>query len=143
MSAGYDEDFALWTERQSSLLREARFTELDLPHLIEEVESMGRERRRALQSSYRVLILHLLKWRHQPTHRSRSWAVTIVRERGDIEDLEDENPSLAAEASVLVTKAYRRARREAAAETELPLKSFPAECPFTLAQLRDDEYLPD
>jgi len=37
---------------------------------------------------------------------------------------------------------YRRARREAAKETGLPLATFPDECPFTLEQITGD-YWPD
>ena len=141
--AGYEQDFHNWSEKQASLLKERRFAELDLPNLIEEIEDMGSEKRRALQSSYRVLLVHLLKWRHQPELRSRSWTSTIVRERGNVEDLEDENPSLAARAGAFVVKSYKRAVREAAAETGMPISAFPEACPFTLAELRDDEYLPD
>lgn len=142
-SAAYDEDFHRWSNRQAELLREGRFAELDMPNLIEEIEDMGSEKRRALQSSYRVLIMHLLKWRHQPDRRSRAWRLTITRERGEIEDLEEENPSLAHKAHELAAKAYKRAIREAVSETGLPIATLPAECPFTLAQLRDDAFLPD
>ncbi|MDR4308481.1 DUF29 domain-containing protein [Chelatococcus sambhunathii] len=143
VAAGYDDDFYHWANHQAALLRQGRFAELDLSHLIEEIEDMGSEKRRALESSYRLLIFHLLKWRHQPTRRSRSWALTIVRERGNIEDLSIENPSLAAASEKLVEKVYDRARRETATETGLELETFPETCPFTLAQLRDDEFLPD
>lgn len=141
--ATYESDFYRWAHRQAELLRGGRFGDIDLPNLIEEVESMGNEKRRALESSYRLLIFHLLKWRHQPSRRSRSWALTIVRERGNIESLNEENPSLAADSGAIVAKIYGRARREAATETGLKLSAFPAECPFTLAELHDDEFLPE
>ena len=41
----YDNDFALWAERQAALLRARRFDELDLDHLIEEVEDLSRRER--------------------------------------------------------------------------------------------------
>ena len=34
----YDEDFYVWAMKQAELLRDKRFDELDLAHLIEEVE---------------------------------------------------------------------------------------------------------
>ncbi len=37
----YEEDFYLWVERQADLLRKGRFRDLDLAHLIEEVEDFG------------------------------------------------------------------------------------------------------
>jgi hypothetical protein len=40
---GYDQDFHLWVQKQASLLSERRFDQLDLPNLVEEVESIGRQ----------------------------------------------------------------------------------------------------
>ena len=40
-AALYEEDFYLWVERQADLLRDGRFRDLDLAHLIEEVEDLG------------------------------------------------------------------------------------------------------
>ena len=37
----YDEDFYVWARRQAELLRARRYGELDLEHLIEEVEDLG------------------------------------------------------------------------------------------------------
>lgn len=139
----YETDFHDWSFHQAELVRDGRFSALDIPNLIEELESMGNEQRHALTSCYRVLLLHLLKWRYQPARRSRSWRGTIDRERGNIEDRETTNESLARKADELVSEAYRHARRQAASETGLPLTTFSADCPFTLAQLRDDEFLPD
>ena len=42
-----------------------------------------------------------------------------------------------------MARAYRRARREAAAETGLPLSTFPETCPFTLEQALDDDFWPE
>lgn len=141
--AGYDEDFHAWAFAQADLVRERRFSELDLPNLVEELESMGNEVRFKLESSYRLLISHLLKHAYQPSRRSRSWLLTITRERGNIERIEAKNPSLRSKAAEIVQEIYRYGRKEASVGTDLPLDAFPAECPFTLDQLRDDEFLPD
>jgi hypothetical protein len=37
----YEEDFYAWSRRQAELLRLQRFSDLDLRHLIEEVEDLG------------------------------------------------------------------------------------------------------
>lgn len=138
----YERDRHLWCYRQADLLRLRRFGQTDLPNLIEQLESMGGSLRSSLRSSYRLLIAHLLKWQHQPAMRSVSWEITIIRERAHIEDIEEDSPSLRAEARAPVEHAYRKARREAQAETKLPLSTFPLECPYTLEQLRDDEWMP-
>ncbi|KAB0682614.1 DUF29 domain-containing protein [Aureimonas leprariae] len=140
--ADYEDDVHAWAYEQAQLLRLARFSEVDLPNVIEEIESLGREQRHALKSSYRVLISHLLKWQHQPQRRSRSWLLTIGRERDKIEDREEDNRSLRREAQELVDGVYSKAVREAARETKLPRDAFPALCPYTVEQLRDQEFFP-
>lgn len=139
----YEDDFHAWAYEQAELLRLKRFGELDLANLVEEIESMGREQRHALESSYRILLVHLLKWQFQAARRSRSWRGTIARERGNIEQRESTNPSLKADAHSIVEQAYRRARRQAAAETGLDLADFPADNPYGVAQLRDLDFLPN
>ena len=42
----YEVDFYAWTQRQGALLREGRFSELDMTNLIEEIESLGRSEKR-------------------------------------------------------------------------------------------------
>jgi hypothetical protein len=142
-SISYDHDFYRWCFDQAELMRLGRFAEVDLPNIVEDWKSLGKSLRSSLTSSYRLVVAHLLKWQFQPQMRTASWEITIVRERGHIEDVEAGNRSLKSEAQALVDSAYRKARREAAIETGLPLTTFPAVCPYTLEQLRDDEWMPE
>jgi hypothetical protein len=48
----YDTDFVEWTARTAELLREGRFDEVDLEHLAEEVEDLGRSDRAAVSSKW-------------------------------------------------------------------------------------------
>lgn len=138
----YEADFYLWCFEQAEHLRQRRFAEVDLPNVIEELVSMGREQRYKLESSYRLIIAHLLTWEHQPQLRSSSWQITIVRERANAERRERDAPSLRTQARRLVEDVYPVARKEAQIETGLPLAIFPAECPYSLDQLRDPDWLP-
>jgi len=138
----YERDFYLWCFEQAELLRLRRFAQADLPNIVEELESMGRSDRRALGSSYRLVIAHLLKWQFQPQMRGSSWEITLVRERAHIKDMEAQSPSLRADARRIVEDVYLDAKREAATDTKLPRSTFPAECPYTLDQLRDADWLP-
>ena len=65
----YDTDFYAWTNEQAALLRAGRWSEADVENIAEEIESMGRSERRELVSRLTVLLMHLLKWRFQPTLR--------------------------------------------------------------------------
>lgn len=139
----YEHDFYTWALRQAELVRGHRFAELDLENVAEELESLGKEQAHRLQSSFRVLLLHLLKWRHQPQRRSRSWRGTIVRERTNVEEILGGNPGLKLRCAELFAAAYRGARKEAAAETGLPIATFPEASPFTVSEVLDDEFWPE
>jgi hypothetical protein len=140
--ADIEDDFYGWCYEQAELLRQKRFGEADLPNIIEELEGMAKNHRSALKSSYRLVIMHLLKWEYQPARRARSWAITIVRERNRIADYEEDNQTLKNEAVSIVQEVYRRAVHLAAAETKLPIATFPADCPYTVEQLRDPDWMP-
>ena len=63
VSDEYDTDFYAWALHNAQLLRERRFSELDVEHLIEELEDMGNNKQE-LTSRFIVLIGHLLKWEY-------------------------------------------------------------------------------
>ncbi|HZV64171.1 MAG TPA: DUF29 domain-containing protein, partial [Telluria sp.] len=69
----YEQDLALWYDRQIALLRARRFDELDVENLIQELEYFVGKDRRELASRLRVLLMHLLKCQLQPQRVSRSW----------------------------------------------------------------------
>src|SRR5262245_42581512 len=95
-TALYDQDFYTWTQEQAALLREGAVQELDLMHLAEEIESLGKSDRRALGSHLRNLVLHLLKWQYQPRGREtgQSWRSSIRNARAEITTLLEDSPSL-------------------------------------------------
>src|SRR6266446_4563999 len=78
-AALYDQDFYAWTQEQAALLRAGALHDLDVTHLAEEIESLGKSDRRALGSHLRNLVLHLLKWHAQPAgrHPGPSWRQSI------------------------------------------------------------------
>ncbi|MBK8535765.1 MAG: DUF29 domain-containing protein [Candidatus Competibacteraceae bacterium] len=138
----YETDFYQWTQQQAALLRQGLLSAVDIEHLAEEIESMGRSDRRSLGSFLENILLHLLKWRYQPERRGSSWIESIGNGRSAIDRLLEDSPSLAPQLPVLVTAEYRRARKEAVRQTGLPLATFPEPCPFTVEQITDD-YWPD
>jgi hypothetical protein len=142
-AALYDEDFFAWTMEQARLLRTGEFSQLDIQNIAEEIESMGRRDRREIASRLVVLIAHLLKWQVQVGFRSHSWSATIREQRNRIEDLLDESPSLRPAVGSVQAAIYARARRTAADETGLAESAFPAECPFTTAELLAEDFLPE
>lgn len=67
---------------------------IDVEHLIEEIESMGRSERRQLANRLELLLMQLLKWHYQPALRGRNWELTIQEQRCRIAKLLRQNPSL-------------------------------------------------
>ena len=57
----YDEDVILWSKEQAALLRSGRFAQLDIEHLVDEIEDVGRCEQRELANRMAVLLAHLLK----------------------------------------------------------------------------------
>ncbi|MDB9375094.1 DUF29 domain-containing protein [Nodularia sphaerocarpa] len=138
----YETDFYAWTQQQSHLLRGNEWNQLDLPNLIEEIEALGRKERQELRNRLSVLIGHLLKWEFQSAKRSRSWLNTIRIQRLDTWELLEENPSLQAYLQEILIKAYMKAIALAMGETNLPMKTFPSDCPYTIEQILSDRFYP-
>jgi hypothetical protein len=134
----YDQDFYAWTQEQAALLKEKRFGELDIEHLVEEVEDMGKSVQRELESRLIVLMAHLLKWYYQPESRSRSWRLTIREQRRQIDRLVTKNPSLRPVLAAEYQEVYDLACLRAAQETDREPETFPAQCPWTLEQILKD-----
>ena len=44
----YEKDFLAWTQQRSELIRQGRWQEVDLDHLIEELEDMGKSNHQEL-----------------------------------------------------------------------------------------------
>jgi len=139
----YATDFYAWTQQQAAHLRSGRLNCADIGNIAEEIETLGRSEASALRSAYRLIAMHLLKTMVQPDKATPSWALTIGRERLNIEQILDENPGLKPRRSELFAKAYGAARREAALETGLPLDRFPVLPPFTVDEVESDGTLPD
>ncbi len=139
----YDSDFYAWAMEQAALIRAGNLAAVDLEHVAEDIESMGKSEKRELISRLKVLLLHLLKWRHQPEFRGNSWRLTIANTRDELADHLADNPSLKAKIAEASVSAYRYARREASVETGLPLQTFPETCPWSFDRLIDDAFWPE
>lgn len=128
--ADYERDFYSWLMEQARLVRAGQWFAVDRENLAEEIESLGREQFNKLVSALRVLLLHLLKWDFQPEKRTRSWALSIAAQRLEIEDILADNSGLKPRISEAMSRAYRRARIEAAKETGLEEAKFPEICGY-------------
>jgi hypothetical protein len=120
----YDTDFNLWVEETANLLKEGKWEYLDLENLIEEIEAMGRSDKKALKSNLEKLLLHLLKWKYQPSKRSHSWQYSITEQCLRLLEVFEDSPSLKVYFEEVFDQCYQNACLLAARETGLDKKTF-------------------
>jgi hypothetical protein len=139
----YEQDFYAWTIHSAKLIRAGKFSEIDIEHLAEEIESMGKSEKRELINRFAVLIAHLLKWQFQPGRRSNSWKYTIKEQRLQLIELLEESPSLKHDLEAKVKPIYEHARTIALRDTGLDENSLPTTCPFSIEKSLALNFLPN
>ena len=130
----YLEDETAWLEATAELVRSRDLANLDLEHLGEYLTDMAVRDRREVKSRLVVLLAHRLKWEFQRASRTRSWQKTMLIQRRKLRDVAGRGV-LRTHADAVLPEAYADAVEQAAVETGLPRASFPALCPYTVAQL--------
>jgi hypothetical protein len=139
-SSLYDTDFHAWAMEQARRIRSGE--SIDIENVAEEIESLGKGTRNKLESLFEIVLIHLLKWQYQPTHRGRSWQLTLLEHRTRIESHMQKNPSLKPQIQEILSDAYRHARIRAAAETGLELTTFPEQCLYKKDEVTDSNWFP-
>ena len=145
LNTQYEKDVILWSQEQARALRERDSSKLDIEHLADEIEDVGKSEKRELANRMAVLLAHLLKWRSQPERRSASWRRTIEHQRERIALLIKGTPSLKA---VLGEQDWRQdmwldAIAQASKETGIDEGAFPAASPWDLTETLGADFWPD
>ena len=104
---------------------------------------MGASVYNAVSSAVYQILIHLLKWRYQPSRRSRSWRVSLIEHRNRIPRRLRRAPSLEKEIEEMIKTEYPGACQKVSAQTGLPLTTFPPTCPWTVNQVRDLNFFPE
>ncbi|MBR8830068.1 MAG: hypothetical protein N5P05_003273 [Chroococcopsis gigantea SAG 12.99] len=141
LSRLYETDEHLWLQETIKLLKGNRLDELDVENLIEELENLGRSDKNKAASLLEQIIRHILYlqyWETRIKDNRPHWEAEIDSFRTQLrrhltinlhQYLEGELESIYEDASRYVTK-----------KTEL--KILPHQCPYTLVQLLDQNWLP-
>ena len=145
MNTRYETDVVAWAREQASLIRAGCFDKLDLAHIAEEIEDVGKSEQRELASRMAVLLAHILKWKFQPQKRSVSWTLTIKEQRRLLGRRIKKTPSLA---PMLVDpewidEIWVDAKGLAEKETGLDIGTFPEVCPWAMADVLAEDWLPE
>ena len=140
----YDTDIVAWANEQAALLRAGRFSELDIEHISDEVEDVGKSEQRELASRMAVLLAHLLKWQFQPERRGASLEAMIRVQRNAIDRRIRNAPSLKFSLSDAdwLADVWGDAIESAVKETRIPYTKFPDACPWTSDQVMCRDFFP-
>ncbi len=142
MSADYHSDIIAWADKQAALLRAGRLDELDIEHLAEEIEDVGKSERRELARRMPLLLAHLLEWQFQPGRRGSSWQRTIKEQRRAIAGRLVETLNLQTSLSDLAWIDGVWADAVAKAADETGLTDFPDHCPWPMDEVLAKEFFP-
>ena len=145
MGTRYEQDVVAWANEQAELLRSGKLTAIDIEHIAEEIEDVGKSEQRELASRMSVLLAHLLKWHFQPSRRSKSWQFTIRTQRKEVAYVLDEAPSLRGKFNdaAWLDIVWSKARSIASNETGLDLDVFPEALPWAVDDVLSQEFHPE
>ncbi|MEB3160317.1 MAG: DUF29 domain-containing protein [Synechocystis sp.] len=140
----YETDYLEWLSLTIAQLKAAKFEQIDQEHLLEELEDLGREQRRKVDSYLRQLLIHLLLytyWQTEKDYCARGWESEIDNFRFELELLL-KSKTLYNYFLEEINIIYPKARKQALKKTLLPPEIIPQLCPFTPHQLLDTDFFP-
>lgn len=141
----YETDVIAWANEQAAFIRAGRFDMLDLEHLADEIEDVGKSERRELRNRMAVLLTHLLKWQFQPERRGSSWQKTIKTQRKEIAECIIDTPSLKSDITNpdWWEKTWADTLTLTTKETGLGFEVFPEVCPWNYQEIVNTEFWPE
>lgn len=139
----YEIDDSQWLELTIKLLKERQFNALDLENLIEELEDLGKEKKNAVASLLEQVIRHLLLlqyWSIETEYNQVHWQGEIYNFRIQLKR------RLTANLRNFLEEQLNYIYQDALGFVKIKTQNsvnFPPECPYSLDQLLDIEWLPD
>ncbi|HAT33599.1 MAG TPA: DUF29 domain-containing protein [Janthinobacterium sp.] len=144
MDTSYEMDLLAWARVQVALLRSGQLSLIDIEHIAQEIEAVGKSEQRELASRLSVLLMHLLKWRLQPGRRRANWRRTLDERRKSIARQLARTPSLGGlpgdpdwDEGI-----WSDALVGAIHADEPALEDLPASCPWTMDHILSRDFYP-
>ncbi|MFB2836862.1 DUF29 domain-containing protein [Floridanema evergladense] len=137
----YETDDFEWLSATIELLKNRQFNALDLENLIEELEDLGSEKRNAVVSLLVQIIKHLLKLEYYKSEESRNHCqgeIYAFRRQLNRKLTTTLRNHLAKELNSIYEEAYGELNLKTGGTVDLP-----EECPYTLDELLDENWLPE
>ena len=150
MDAAYDTDFYAWTQDQARRLRDAAAARTNLPldfeNLAEEVSDLGSNKADAAHSALVRILEHLLKLEYSPaTYPRRGWRRSVLVHRDRLNRILAKSGSIARHLDLnrAFTLALKLAAKELWPDRVPGPGLLPAECPYGLQQILDEDWWPE
>ena len=140
----YEQDYPEWLDITLNQLQNRDLENIDWEHLIEEITALGNEQRRKVESYLLRLLIHLLLynyWSSEKDWSRRGWEKEIDNFRLEL-DLLLESKVLYNHCTKILDKIYIKARNNAIRKSELSPAIFPENCPYSLTEILNPEWLP-
>ena len=140
LSSTYQIDHQAWLDETILQLKNGQLEHLDCEHLIEELESLGNEQKRAVESLVIQVLQHLLfyqYWQSERDYNERHWRSELIAFRTQLElrltinlknHLQDRLDYL-----------YTKVRKIVEVKTDLNL---PTQNPYSLDEVLNEDWLP-
>jgi hypothetical protein len=138
----YEKDYLVWLEKNTQLLKNRQFQELDLDNLIEELEALGRSEKTTVETFLARTIQHLLLYHYWSEERERNgnhWLQEIGDFRLELEFKLTTN--LKQHLTNNLDKIYLIACKFNRKKPNFNV-SLPSKCPYTIDQILDVDWLP-
>jgi hypothetical protein len=138
----YELDDSQWLGETISLLRNHQFQQLDLEHLIEELEDLGKENKNAVASLLEQVIRHLLLlqyWTKETEYNTINWQEEIYNFRTQL------RRKITANLRNYLEEELNYIYEDALGFVKIKTANtviFPSQCPYSLEQLLDRDWLP-
>jgi DNA-binding ferritin-like protein (Dps family) len=142
----YEDDILAWSEQQAAALRRLVGrrdlpNELDLEHVAEEIEDVGRSELNTVRGLLRQILVHLIKAASMPDASARGhWGAEVATFHDSL--LDRFSPSMTQR--IDLHREWRRALRQAAAALAADGRQIaadlPIRCPYDLAELTGETF---
>jgi hypothetical protein len=146
-AADYDKDYYAWTQRQANLLRAMNGLssdfpkELDIDHLAEEIEDLGKAELRSVTSLIRQILVHLIKAASEKTARARAhWRAEATAFQADLPGYFTPSMRQLIDMGAVWQKALKIAGASLGEQGATLASDLPAECPFSVDDMIAEDF---
>jgi len=142
----YEDDFFAWTQNQARLLRAAQsraadLAGIDLDHLAEEIEDLGKAELRSVTSLIRQIFVHLIKAASEKGERARAhWRAEAIAFQAELPGYYAPSMRQLIDLNDIWAKALRVAQARLEEQGAQLRAGMPTTCPYQLNDFLGEDF---